>query len=677
MFSDELLQGIRNRKFHTKFKGVRYRDVELKINKLGRIEFYFGYDPKLVEDVKIRFEGRKWHGFDAKPKKVWSAPITYRNLFQIEVLRGKYGSRPYDQFEKRHGHEEFIQHLQKYGITPYEHQVKMMAQLWSAKWAIWAAEMGLGKTLCALTVGDRLRVPTWYVGPISAIVSANLEKTKWGFDFPMEIMSYAAFTKRVDNWSNDHSLPQFIIFDESAHIKNATPKRSVAARMLTDAMRNDFGTDCYIVEMNGTIAPKNPLDYWNQVEVACPGFLTEANIFALRERLGIWKEEESISNKTYKKLVTWLDDPTKCKHCGQKKNAHIATDHAWEESVDEIAALGRRLAGLVEVYKKKDCLDLPDLIFDVRKLTPTTEMLKRANMIVKLTKRGADALIKLRTLADGFLYQKKETGREGRCELCHGSGSTEQLYFIDIESGLRVTPSSEEVGLGVVFIRDENGRPIDERPMEFSSEPVPCTNCSGTGKTPIMETTVLTMDTPKDDYFFELLDKHSQIGRFVAYAAFTASVNKLCELARSKEWHTIKADGKGWVFTTSTGTDVSMSKEDMLNIFQNNSELSERYSKVIFIGNAGAASTGLTLTASPGIYFYSNDFNPTNRRQAVERIHRIGMDETRGATIYDATLLPSDERVLSSLARSEDLENISVNELRKYYEQNERKSDSE
>ena len=58
---------------------------------------------------------------------------------------------------------------------------------------------------------------------------------------------------------------------------------------------------------------------------------------------------------------------------------------------------------------------------------------------------------------------------------------------------------------------------------------------------------------------------------------------------------------------------------------------------------------GLTLTASPGCVFWSNTFNAVDRLQAQDRIHRLGMDVIRGATIYDLYHLPTDYLVAANL----------------------------
>lgn len=72
---------------------------------------------------------------------------------------------------------------------------------------------------------------------------------------------------------------------------------------------------------------------------------------------------------------------------------------------------------------------------------------------------------------------------------------------------------------------------------------------------------------------------------------------------------------------------------------------------------------GLTLTASPAAIFYSNDFKAENRMQAEDRIHRIGMDESRGATIIDLFCLETDRMIYENLLKKKDLQRITMGDI--------------
>jgi len=73
---------------------------------------------------------------------------------------------------------------------------------------------------------------------------------------------------------------------------------------------------------------------------------------------------------------------------------------------------------------------------------------------------------------------------------------------------------------------------------------------------------------------------------------------------------------------------------------------------------------GLTLTEARMAVFYSNDFSPESRTQAMARIHRLGMDVNKGATIVDLFHLPTDEKVLNVLKDNRRLEQMRLDEFR-------------
>jgi hypothetical protein len=69
---------------------------------------------------------------------------------------------------------------------------------------------------------------------------------------------------------------------------------------------------------------------------------------------------------------------------------------------------------------------------------------------------------------------------------------------------------------------------------------------------------------------------------------------------------------------------------------------------------------GLTLTASPSIVYYSNDFNSEARTQSEDRIHRPGCT---GTNIIDLIHLPTDLRVLENLKAKRTLEKMTLGDI--------------
>jgi len=118
-----------------------------------------------------------------------------------------------------------------------------------------------------------------------------------------------------------------------------------------------------------------------------------------------------------------------------------------------------------------------------------------------------------------------------------------------------------------------------------------------------------------------------------------------------QKWEVIRLDGRGWQAT------FGGNPQGFVKAFQ---EMQDSHPRIVFVGNPGSAGTGLTLTASPAIVFYSNDFNADSRIQAEDRIHRMGMDINRGAKIIDLIHLPTDEYVLTNLQNKRKLQDMSL-----------------
>lgn len=156
--------------------------------------------------------------------------------------------------------------------------------------------------------------------------------------------------------------------------------------------------------------------------------------------------------------------------------------------------------------------------------------------------------------------------------------------------------------------------------------------------------------TPKDDVLRDILDEHSEVGRLVVYAGFRESVENVAAICKAEGW-------EPWVMYGGTHrAPLGMDFQQAYTEFQN----PDKCEKMVFVAHPKSGGMGLTLTASPSILYYSNDFDGESRIQSEDRIHRIGMDENRGATIIDIFYLPTDELVLDALRRKENVQNITM-----------------
>lgn len=602
-----------------------------------RIYFEFGFWKPLNEEIK-KMEGRKYHGYDkVNPKKWWSIPVTARNLFQLAYLKEL---NPYARYDA----QLVDVHT---GRSLYKHQVEMMRHGLTRHYAIWACEMGTGKTLAAISLIEAVIPPpakivnpywaeplVWWIGPKSALAAVKYEFQKWKCLVRPNFITYEGLVKAMNQWVDGTKAPRIVIFDESSRLKTPTAQRSQAGLALADGVRKDWGDDGYVILMSGSPAPKSPADWWNQCEVACPGFLVEGNIHTFSQRLGIIHERENqVTGGKYPHLVGWRDSENKCDTCGEQRehenhDAELLPEgwHPFKPCKNEVAHLYKRMQGLVLVQFKKDCLDLPEKRYVTLEITPTPSTMRAAKTIAELAPTAIKALILLRELSDGFQYIDVQDGTQV-CEHCHGS--------------LKVTNYIEQ----------------DEGPAKELL--VDCPTCGGAGETPKIVRGIKEVPCPKDDKLREQLELHEEIGRLVVYAGFTGSIDRITKICIDEGWAVLRVDGRGWQMFAENPT------TEYIKAFQ---EMFEQYPRLVFVGHPGSAGMGLTLTASPTIVYFSNDFSGEARIQSEDRIHRPGMDANRGATIIDFIHLPTDAQILENLRKKRELQSISLGELNEVLE---------
>src|SRR5690606_4479174 len=146
----------------------------------------------------------------------------------------------------------------------------------------------------------------------------------------------------------------------------------------------------------------------------------------------------------------------------------------------------KRLSGLVIVVNKKDCMDLPEKVYQKIYLTPAADTLRAAKLIDAQCDSAAKLLEKLRELSDGFQYVEKIIGYQD-CDVCNGLPYREAYL--------------EDDGTEVV-VADV------------------CPACNGTNRKPIKERQVVEVPCPKEGALIDLLDQHQDYARLVVYAGF-------------------------------------------------------------------------------------------------------------------------------------------------------------
>jgi hypothetical protein len=600
----------------------------------GRIAFKnFPFSKALNAEIKL-MEGWKWD----PEKKVWSVKDCERNEFRLAHMNKE---NPYAPFDA-----DLIElDKSKVRFPLYDHQWEMLRHVLTRKTCIFACEMGTGKTLVFIAAVEYLGLKgseVWYVGPKAGVKAVGRELDKWKANFQPEMMTYEGMKKKLKLWRKGDPAPKFVCFDESSKLKTPTSQRSKAAYALAKAVREEHGSNGYVLEMSGTPAPKSPSDWWHQCEVAKPGFLREGHISVFERRMALTEERESMTGGVYNHRLTWLDDADKCAICGQYAHEHPRQDHKHRSSVNEVGKLYGRMKGLVLVKHKNECLDLPDKRYEEIRIKPTIEIIRSCKLIQAKSSRAIQALTLMREISDGFQY-REEKGDKVTCPNCRGKGT--DIVPFPLEA---IDPQAPNTSL-----------------PEFEEREVTCDNCGGSGEVRKYIRGTEDVGSPKDDYLIDLLEAHEEGGRFVVWAGFTGSLDRVTRIVQQQGWHTLRVDGRGYKAEdphgTSQDSELYLSAMDLSH--PRYRELNEKIPRLCFIGHPQAGGMALTLTASPGELFYSNAFSGEARIQAEDRCHRIGMDTNKGLTIYDFIMLPSDKLVLDNLKKKKKLQNLTMNRL--------------
>ena len=627
-----------------------------------------GFSTAFNYEVK-QMGGRQYHGYDGAPlreyclkwfgrDRIWSAEDSQHNAFHIAFLEGK---KPYARWKgplitmppEMAGYVDELK-LIDLAFKLYNHQDETVRFILTRRQDIIAEEMGVGKTLAEMLARKYSKpAVSWYVAPRSALKATEREHRKWKMPWPTEMMTPQGLVKRVkDLEGQDFIPPRWLTLDEAHEYKNPTAQRSQAAKIMADAMREYWGDDCEIILMTGSPAPKSPLDWFFLVEIARPGYLIEGSLHQMKERLAILVDRD-FGGGVHKHIEAWRDREDFCDTCGKEKAnpdhgevSELTPEvHEFKPGKNEVKFLYQRLDGLVIRKKLLECTDLPEMRYEQIILDPSHKMLQLARSIANTARTTALALTQLCTLSDGFLYQDVESGVEC-CSVCGGKkevldfelkqefeGCTLPEYAYQVES-------FDDEGNPEVVTENVGSMSEDEwRTRYFTQKMMPCIRCEGKGEVKTYTRTEQEVETPKDDALRELIERHDEVGRFVTYAAFQGSVDRIIRIYQDMGWQTIRWDGRG--------VHCSVSDIDPLDLFQ---DMKGLFPKVGFIGHPRAAGMGLTLTASPGACFYSNTFNAVDRLQASKRIHRLSMDIKRGATTYDLFHLPTDRLVFNNIS---------------------------
>lgn len=628
-------------------------DMEREANAFA---FAFPYNPGIVEEMRtLDLVGPGWQGHAEPPRKVWLAHDSPRTRFRLDAML-KDRPNPYARYD---------QVLPKFELAdrPYlPHQQFGVSFVWTTRQCILAWEMGTMKTLVAIRVMEKAKEELgwqdsdfWYIAPKAASEETKAQYLEWESKVHPKFTTYEGMVSAIAKWPKGEAPPKFVVFDESTKLKSSNSQRWKAAMHLTQAMRQEWGSDAFVVLMSGSPAPKNPSDWWPQCEVACPGFVREGSLKKFEQRLAIVKlTENHETGGKYPKFVAWLDDERKCAECGQPSDSEIHSPerrlanvgHVWKKSINEVSKLYDRLKGFVSVKFKKDVLELPPRVHKVIRCKPTQQVLNAAKLILKRAPSAVQAMILLRELSDGFQY-REEVAQQVTCVDCAGSGT-----------------------MVLKFDPEAPGEPLSEAILasgKFAETISSCDLCQGTGVTDVTKRVANRVACPKDEALMELIEEHEDAGRLVTYAGFTGSVDRIVDVHLRMGWSVVRVDGRGWTgFAPPGEPELRLKGRELYRAFRFGQV---EHPKLAFVAQASSAGHGLNLTASPTEIFYSNDFNFESRIQAEERNNRMGiqtvLDRTgrKSILVVDLVHLETDVKILDNHKVKRALQAMTLGEI--------------
>jgi len=604
----------------------------------GLIQFI--KSPYEMKDEIKKLKGARWSPDD----RIWTATDCFRNRFQLGVLEIGV-DKMYAWFDCEVKKWDYERPLR-------EHQKELADAALTRHFQIWAAEMGLGKTLAAIEVMEKSSVKNWwYVGPKKVLEAIKREFKTWALDpsINVKLMTYEGLTRLADEWKEADEYPLGLICDESTRVKADGSLRTQAAQFFADLIRYKHGYSGYVLLMTGTPSPKTPVDWWAQCEIAFPGFLAEGSDKAFRARLAFMRQREFGTGGIHNELLGWKDNTQKCNVCGEFRDHENHDDmepesHPWEASANEVADLYDRLKGLVIIKHKKDCLDLPEKQYRKIICKPTPSTLRVAQALMSGALNAVTGLTLCRELSDGFQYREQSDGTVP-CPTCNATGEVKEWY----------DPSDIDRTYSAIDMLNPE---VTARLVEQN---VTCPRCDGAQ---VIDKTVRTsreVPCPKEDVLVELLAENEAHGRIVVFAGFTGSVDRCVNICVREGWNVVRCDGRGFSVYTKGDDGKAKSLRDKTAPLDYWAD--RTHEKVAFVAHPESGGMGLTLTEASMVVFWSNSFKPEYRTQSEDRIHRMGMDENRGATVVDLVHLPTDARVLEVIKQNRKLELLTMGEV--------------
>jgi hypothetical protein len=174
--------------------------------------------------------------------------------------------------------------------------------------------------------------------------------------------------------------------------------------------------------------------------------------------------------------------------------------------------------------------------------------------------------------------------------------------------------------------------------------------------------------SPKIDQLKEDLDEYEAVGRVIVYAGFQGSIDIIRQTCLELGWFVLQIDGRGRFLYKPDGSCSSDKDAIQLGLGEmDRSADTKSIPKLAFVAEPDSGGTGLELSSSPVVIYYSNSDSGEGRMQSKKRAYSDNMDKERGLTVLDYLLLPTDRLILSKLNNKEELQSISMGQMKELF----------
>lgn len=290
-----------------------------------------------------------------------------------------------------------ISYSRPYPLPLWRHQELIKWWILDKRNCLVSAEMRTGKSRSTLeacrewlTLNPDVPQEIWWIAPKSAIQGLYREVSKL-YEVGLRNKGKIQVNNKYGNFSiqpityeqmqkvyHPDLIPPIVIFDEIHKLKTHNSNRGKLATDFYLQMSERY-KEFLLVGLSGTPAPKDPLDWFNQLRVVAPYLIHHGHVNGLMEDLANTKGMETPTGFIIPEIVSW-------------KHQRVAD---FTEKILDFIRLP---------LFKKETLKLPDKKHEMVNL-PLLPSAKKAMRFLKTTcTTKIELLNKLAQISDGFLY---------------------------------------------------------------------------------------------------------------------------------------------------------------------------------------------------------------------------------------------------------------------------------